>query len=71
MLRSMPLAMAGNNSGVAHVLSNRVTNPRAFAAATIAGTSGISKVREPGASKKIARVSGRMSAAIPAPTIGS
>ena len=51
-----PAAIAGKKSGVAQVLSIRVTRPRAFAAAQIAGTSWTSKVWVPGLSMKMARV---------------
>ena len=44
---------------------------RAFAAATIAGTSCTSNVSEPGLSMKMARVLGWISSAMPSPTVGS
>jgi hypothetical protein len=56
---------------VAQVLSSNVVTPRAFAAATIAGTSCTSKLSDPGLSMKIARVFSPIRSAMPAPIIGS
>ena len=69
--RSTPRSWGGKNSGVAHVLSMMTHTSRACAAAAMAGTSCISKLCDPGASTSTARVFGRISSAMPAPTVGS
>ena len=53
---STPRSKGFKNNGVAHVLSMTVGMPALFAIFTIAGISWISKVLEPGDSKKISLV---------------
>ena len=53
---STPRSKGFKNNGVAHVLSMTVGIPNLFAIFTIAGMSWISKVFEPGDSKKMSFV---------------
>ncbi len=69
--RSTPFSKARKYSGVAQVLSISTTAPLSWATVAMAGMSCISKLCEPGASTKTARVFGLMSLAIPSPISGS
>ena len=68
---STPCACGEKKSGVAQVLSMMTQAPCACAAAAIAGMSWTSSVSEPGDSVNTTLVLGRISAAMPAPIVGS
>ena len=71
MAMSTPRSWGGKNSGVAQVLSITTAMSRGRHSAAMAGMSCISKLCDPGASTSTARVLGRKSSAMPAPTLGS
>lgn len=69
--KSTPWARGLKRSGVAQVLSAATSAPRAWAAATIAGTSCTSMVTDPGDSTQTSGVSSVSRSAMRAPSMGS